>query len=149
MRKLLCLVLLAACELKPPPKQQPAPSTPPVTTPTRPATPPPVVAGGGAAAGTAAGAAAPKVAISGPCMEVAAKVAQVFIDSAKDTAQKNIYEQERANMTRRTGEACTAQAWSDAARACYLKSKTPADLKACEMQYMPPPPAKEPPPTEG
>jgi hypothetical protein len=79
-------------------------------------------------------------------MEVAVKVAQVFIDSAKDPAQKTVLEQERANMTRRTGEACTAQAWSDDARACFLKSKSPAELSACEKQFMPPPPKKPPAP---
>lgn len=144
MRKLLCLALLAACELQPPPKQKPAPSTPPPAVATTPVAPPPVVADAGGAE-----APAPKVAISAPCMQVAAKVAQVFIDSAKDPAQRNVYEQERANMTRKTGEACTAQAWSDDARACYLTSKTPADLKACETQYMPPPPPKRPPSSEG
>jgi hypothetical protein len=138
MRKLLCLALLAACELQPPPKQKPAPTAPPSAATTMPSAPPAEAAD----AGAPAGATAPKPAISAECIEVATRVAQVFIDSAKDPAQRTVLEQERANMTRKTGEACTAQAWSDDARACFLKSKTPAELQACEMQFMPPPPKK-------
>jgi hypothetical protein len=140
----LCLVLLAACELQPPPKQQAAPPAPvPAQQPAPPpAAPPPVIEGSAAGAGSAgagSGSAAPKIEISAPCLEVGAKIAQVFIDSATDTAHRTVLEQERANMTRKTGEACTTQSWSDQARACYLGTKTPADIKACETKFTPPP----------
>lgn len=152
MKKLACLLLLAACELQPAPKQQPtsaAPAVPPEPTPppvARPPEAPPV-------APSDAGSAAPAIEITPACLQVGAKVAQVFIDSAKDPAQHTIYEQERANMTRKTGAACTTQVWSDAARACYLATKTPADIKKCELKFTPPrapvtpprPPAEEAP----
>jgi hypothetical protein len=67
---------------------------------------------------------------------------QVFIDTAKDPAQAAVYEQERMQMTRATAEACEKQGWSEAAQKCYLASKTPAAIKACENKFPPPPPAK-------
>lgn len=157
MRKLLCLVLLAACELQPAPKKQPpAAATPaPAPAPAKPSAPPaPALPGArttadGAGAVAGAGPAAAKPDISEPCMAVATKVAQVFIDSAKDPAQKNVYEQSRAIMTRKTGQACTAQGWSEEARTCYLAAKSPADIKACELEFSPPPPPKRPAPREG
>jgi hypothetical protein len=128
MRKLLCLAVLAACELQPAPKQQPAPAAPPAPTPAEPVEAPPPTPEPGAGS-------AVRIDITPECMQVATRVAQVFIDSAKDPGQKSIYEQERANMTRKTGEACTTQGWSDAARACYLGTKQPADIKACERKH--------------
>jgi hypothetical protein len=80
----------------------------------------------------------PKLVISAPCMELGAHYAQVVIDSATDTAQRTIFEQERANLTRKAGEACTTQDWSEAARKCYLATKTPKDVKACEEKFPPP-----------
>src|SRR5687767_10745285 len=132
MRKLVCLILLAACELQPAPKKQPAPPPPPPVEAQKPVEAPQIPAAGSGA----------KIEITAQCLEVAAKVAQVFIDSATDPAQKSIYEQERANMTRKTGEACTTQGWSEDARKCYLASKDPAGIKACEKQF----PAPAPPP---
>jgi hypothetical protein len=156
MRKLvglvagLVVVLLAACELQPAPKKQPAP--PPAAAPTetapKPVEPPPSGAGPGSATGS--GSAAAKLEITAPCMEVATKVAQVFVDSATEPGQKSVYEQERANMTRKTGEACTAQAWSEEARACYLATSTPAQIKACEQKFASGAAAPvKPPPTPG
>lgn len=145
MRKLIALVVLAACELKPAPKEQPAPPQPVPAEAAKPVRPPPPVVDPGPAG--AAGSAAPRVEISPACLQVGAKVAQVFIDSAKDPAQKTVYEQERANMTRKTGEACTTQGWSEAARKCYLATKTPAAIKACERKFTPPPAAKPPAPS--
>lgn len=142
MRTLIALAVLAACELRPAPKEQPAPPAPVPTEATTPAEappPPPVVA---ARPPVGAGSAAPRVEISPACLEVGAKVAQVLVDSAKDPAQKTVYEQARANMTRKTGEACTTQEWSDKARACYLAARTPAAIKACEKKFSPPPAAK-------
>lgn len=155
MKKLACLLLLAACELKPAPKQQPtsaAPAVPPAPTPAptpAPApAPAPVARPEPAPPPADAGSAGPQIAITPACSKVAARVAQVFIDSAKDPAQRTIYEQERANMTRKTGAACTAQGWSDAARGCYLAAKTPVDIKRCELKFTPPPARPARPPAE-
>jgi hypothetical protein len=142
----LAFVLLAACELQPAPKKQPEPppaaqAPPEAQKPVEP--PPPAVAPGVPAD------AAPKIEISAVCLEVAAKVAQVFIDSAADPAQKSIYEQERANMTRKTGEACTTQGWSEEARKCYLATKTPAEIKACELKFPGRPERLKPPAAPG
>ena len=141
MRKLIALVLLAACELRPAPQEQPAQPEPPGAEAPKPVEAPPPVADAGAAVGqgsaAAAGSAAPRVEISPACLEVGAKVAQVVIDATKDPARKAVYEQERATITRKTGEACTTQAWSDKARACYLAAKTPAAHKRCEAKFLP------------
>ncbi|HEY5921029.1 MAG TPA: hypothetical protein VIV11_05130 [Kofleriaceae bacterium] len=140
MKRVLVLGLVAACEIQPAPKQQAAPSPPPTqeqaAKPVEPA---------GAPADAGAADAPVKIEITTACLTVASKVAQVFIDSATDPAQKSIYEQERANMTRKTGEACTVQAWSENAHNCYLASKTPVDIKACETKF----PGRPPRPTPG
>jgi len=137
---LISFALLAACEIQPAPKKQPPP-TPPTTEsakPVEPPPPPPAMADGGTGDGSA------KIEITAPCLEVAAKVAQVFIDSATEPAQKSIYEQERANMTRKTGEACTTQGWSEDALKCYLATTTPAEIKACELKFPGRPPRPAP-----
>lgn len=134
MRKLMAVLLVAACELKPPPEQEAAPPPPPAEAPT-PAEAPP----------DGAGSAAPRANISPECLQVGTKIAQVFIDSATDPAQRINYERERANMTRKTGEACTQQGWSEEARTCYLQTKTPAEIKECEMKYTPPRVPRPPP----
>ena len=133
---------LAACEIQPPPKQQAAP--PPPAQQAQPVEPPPPIT---ADAGVADAAVA--VQITPACLQVAAKVAQVFIDAASDPAQKSIYEQERANMVRKTGEACTVQGWSENAHNCYLASKTPQDIKACELKFPGRPPRPQPPTAGG
>ncbi len=158
MRKVICLVLfaacefvlLAACELKPAPKKQPPAATPPAPVTAQPTAPtPPVAPPEGTAGAPAPGAAAPKVEISAPCLEVGSKIAQVLIDGETDPSQKRMLDQERTTITRRSGEACTVQGWSDAARACYLGTKTPADLKACETKFSPPPAPPRPKSNEG
>ena len=136
MRRAL-FVLLAACEIQPAPKQAPPPP-PPQEQAAKPVEP-------GMPADAAAPDAPEKIEITPACLTVAAKVAQVFIDSATDPAQKSIYEQERANMVRKTGEACSVQAWSENAHNCYLASKSPADIKACETKF----PGRPPRPTPG
>lgn len=148
---LLTLVGLAACELQPaPPKQEPPPApTPPAAAPVEgsgsagsaaPAptpAPPPVAA---AADAGVADAGPPKLVISAPCMEIGAKFAQLMIDAAKDDqAQRMVREQERANMTRKTGEACTKQNWGEDARKCYLAAKTPEAFHACDSKLPPQP----------
>jgi hypothetical protein len=153
----LCLVLLAACELQPPPpKQQAAPQqqaapTPqaPAQQPAQPAEPPAPEAGSAAGSAAGSGSAAPKIEISEPCLAVGAKVVSVFIDSVADPAQKSVLEQSRATMTRKVGEACTTQGWSEEAQKCYLGTKTPAEIKACEAKYTPPPTAQPQPPQPG
>ena len=150
MRRLLFIVVaLGACELQPPPKKQAEPAqeaqpqaqkpveAPPQPTPPPPAPPPEAGSGAGSAA-----AAPPKIEITAPCMEVAAKLAQVFIDGQTDPAQKSIAEQARADMTRKMGEACTVQPWSEGARKCYLAAKNEAGIRACEKKF----PAPQPPP---
>lgn len=153
MRRIAILALLAACELRPAPKEQPtsaAPAVPPAAdvpaaaAVQRPPEPPPPPVDAGVAA---ADAGAPAVAISGPCMQVATHLAQVFIDAAGDAALKLRLEHERANMTRKMGAACTTQAWSKAARACYLAAKREPAIRACEKKFTPrPTPAPTPTP---
>jgi hypothetical protein len=141
MRKLLCLFLLAACELQPAPKKEPAPPPP-----AEPPPPPPAARPAEPTAGSAADT-PPRIAITDDCLQVAVHVAQVIVSNATDAAQKSVYEQERPNMVRKTGEACTTQAWSDAARKCYLGTKAPADITKCEQKFSPPPaPPSAPPP---
>lgn len=152
MTRLAFIVLvLGACELQPPPKQQAEPPGPPPAAQVEAQAPKPVEAPAPTPAPPApppeAGSAAPKIEITAPCMEVAAKLAQVFIDGQTDPAQKSIAEQARADMTRKMGEACTVQPWSDAARACYLAAKNEAAIRACEKKFPPPqPPTKPRPP---
>jgi hypothetical protein len=135
----LVLVMLAACELQPPPKQQaePPPPAPPVEAvkPVEappPAPPPAADAGAGSAA---------TIEITAPCMEVAAKLAQVFIDSQKDPGAKSNAEQARADMTRKMGEACTVQPWSEPQRKCYLAARSEPEIRACEKKFRAPQPA--------
>ncbi len=145
MKRLAVLVLLAACELQPAPKQQPtsaAPVVPPAPPAERAPEPPRAPADAGVAP---ADAGEPALAISGPCMEVATHLAQVFIDKARDPALKLRLEQEHANMTRKMGAACTTQAWSDAARACYLAATQETAIRACEKKFTPKPPPRTPP----
>jgi hypothetical protein len=147
MHTLIALVLLAACELRPAPKEQPAPPEPPAAQAAAPVDAPPPAVDAGAATGAgsaAAGSAAPRVEISPACLEVGSKVAQVVIDATKDPAQKAVLEQRRTTITRKTGETCTTQAWSDKARACYLAAKTPAAHKRCEAKFLPRAPSAPP-----
>jgi hypothetical protein len=136
MRHVVALIMLAACELQPAPKKKPVPveaANPPP--PPQPQTmQPPAPLDGGMQV--------QPIQASAPCINVAAHVVQVFIDTAKDPAQAAVYEQERLKMTRATAEACERQAWSEAAQKCYLASKNPAAIKACENKFPPVPPAK-------
>ncbi|HSD89239.1 MAG TPA: hypothetical protein VLB44_17040 [Kofleriaceae bacterium] len=134
--RIALLLLLAACEIQPAPKKQPAPviENAGSAQPAPPPAPPPAAA---EAAIADAGPRAPEA--SEPCIAVAAHVAEVFIQSATDPAQKAVYEQEREKMIRATSEACTKQAWPDDAQKCYLVTKTPAEIKACETKFPPQP----------
>jgi hypothetical protein len=140
--RMVALVLLAACEIQPAPRKQAEPPPPP------PSAMPPAPVADAAVIADAGIDAPPAIQISAECLEVGVKLAQVFIDSAGDPAQKSIAEQERSNVTRKTGEVCTTGRWSENARKCYLATKTPADIKKCEMKYTPPP-APPPPPPKG
>ncbi|HUS29993.1 MAG TPA: hypothetical protein VMZ53_15915 [Kofleriaceae bacterium] len=140
MRRALVLIALAACELQPAPKKQPVPVE--VVTPPPQPVQAPVVVDAGAAASDAE-APPPIIQASADCINVAAHVVQVFISTARDQAQAAVYEQERMKMTRATAEACEKQQWSTAAQKCYLASKNPAEIKACENKFPPPPPERE------
>lgn len=133
---LSCAALLGtACDIQPTPKKQPPATTPtPAPTeapkfvqPTPPALPE-----------------QPKVETTGECTDVGKHVADVFVESTTDPAQKSVLEQERTKIVRATSEACTTQLWSAEARSCYMAAKTPTDIKTCEQQF-PAPAPKEPP----
>jgi hypothetical protein len=133
MRIALVAVLLAACELQPAPKQQPAPvieAAPP---------PPPADAQIADAADVDAGPAPIKA--SADCLRLAAHLVDVVVASATDPAQKTIYEGERMQMTRSLAESCTNEPWSPESQKCYLATKTPAHIKACEKKFPLRPPA--------
>lgn len=132
----LVLVLCAACELQPAPKKQPPPPPPPAAEAAKPVeAPPPPPPPSEAAAGS--GSAAKKIEITAPCMEVAAKLAQLFIDLQTDPGAKSNAEQARGDMTRKMGEACTVQPWSEEARKCYLAAKSEPDIRECEKKFPP------------
>jgi hypothetical protein len=133
MPRALVLILLAACELQPPPKKQAEPPPPPpaaqVEAP-KPVEPPPAPPAPAAGSGSAE-----KVEITAPCLQVAAKLAQLFIDVQTDPGAKSNAEQARADMTRKMGEACTVQGWTDEARGCFLAAKTEPDIRVCEKKF--------------
>lgn len=136
MRALPILLALAACDIQPPPKKQapPVPASP--TEPEQPKfvapAPPPSLPE------------QPKIDTTTECIEVGKHVAEVFVSSVTDPAQKSVFEQERTKIVKATAEACTTQAWSADARGCYLGAKAPADIKACETQFPPPAPKDVP-----
>ena len=74
------------------------------------------------------------------CRDVGIHIANVIIASTTDAATKSIYERDREQMIRSMAEACTTNAWSDAALKCYGKANSQADLKDCEKKYTPPKP---------
>lgn len=100
---LACAVGATSCELRPPPP--PAPVA---------VVAPPADAGAVAS-----------------CAEVGERVAVMLVSTAPDDATRGIYEQERANVVRRTTEVCIADAWSAAARRCFLDAATREALQAC------------------
>ena len=144
MRRAVLFIALAACEIQPAPKKQAVPVEVPAqpaqpVQPTQPPTPPPAPADGG----LMDNAAAQVIQASAPCINVAAHVVQVFIETAKDQASAAVYEQERMKMTKATAEACEKQGWSEAAQTCYLAAKSPTAIKACENKFPPSPPGRE------
>lgn len=149
MRIALVALLLAACELQPAPKQQPAPVIE--------ATPPPPPADAAVVADAPAVDAGPApIQASADCLKLAAHLVDVVVASATDPAQKTIYEGERMQMTRSLAESCTNQPWSPESQKCYIATKTPAQIKACEKKFPPTPPtgagsaaAPTPPPPPG
>jgi hypothetical protein len=139
MRALAVLVLLAACDLKPAPKKQPPP--PPAPAAAQPEAEPPKFV---APSRPPSLPEEPKIATTDECIKVGKYVADVFVASATDPAQKSVFEQERTKIVKATAEACTTQQWSVEARGCYLGAKTPADIKACEAQFPAPAPKQVP-----
>jgi hypothetical protein len=137
---LTCVLWLAACELRPappPPQDQPASPPPPAAkaAPPAPSLPPEAVP-------PTPPKEEAKPDVSDACVQVGVKVAEVLISAETDPANRTALEQQRTRIVRRTAEACTAQEWSDAARACYLAAKQPADLNECERKMREPPPAR-------
>lgn len=136
MRALPLLLLLAACDIQPPPKKQPAPAPASPTEPEQPRfvapAPPPSLPEQA------------KIDTTAECIETGKHVADVFVASVTDPAQKSVFEQERTKIVKATAEACTTQAWSAEARGCYLAAGTPADIKACETKFPPPVPKDVP-----
>ena len=120
-------MFLVACDLRPAPKQEPKP--PP---------PPPAVTADAAVAPAVPDALADNV-ISGDangeptaeCLAVGEHVASLWIDTAKDVAEKAALIQDRSKLVRKTAEACTQLKWGDAMRTCYLNVVTVEALKTC------------------
>jgi hypothetical protein len=134
MRALPLLVLLAACDIQPAPKKQPPPPPgSPAESPkfVAPAPPPSLPE-------------QPKVDTTKECIEIGKHVAEVFVMSVTDPAQRSVFEQERTKIVRATAEACTTQKWPSEARGCYLAAGTPAEIKACETKFPPPAPTDVP-----
>lgn len=133
-------LLLGACDLKPPPKKQaPAaePAAPPQPGPAAaPATPPPTAAQGSGAPG--APTPAPQPEVSQPCLDVSAHIASVMIAETTDPSQRASLEQEKTKIIRRSAEACTRDAWPDAARACFQQATTVPALQECGKQLKAP-----------
>lgn len=163
MKKLLVLYLLAACELQPAPKQAPpAASSAPAGSAAPVAVAPSTgsaaagssggvaaVPAAGSAAGSGAGSGArvvppppPAIQVTASCEKAAVRYAELFIAGAPES-QRGIYEQDRANMVRRTEVACTQQAWTAPALACIAQAKTDRDARAC-LDKFPPPGTKRP-----
>lgn len=127
LRVRICFVLivLAACDLRPRPKSEPPPPTAPA----------PVAA---ADAAVAPDAVADNVVtadggteISAPCLAVGEHIANIWIDSAKDVAEKAALAQDRDKLVRKSAEACTQLKWGDAMRTCYLNANTVEALGPC------------------
>jgi len=120
-------VFLAACDLRPAPKQEPP----------KPA-PPPAATADAAVAPVVADALADNVITvdatvepTAECLAVGEHVASVWIDTAKDVAEKAALTQDRAKLVRKTAEACTQLKWGDAMRTCYLNVQTVEALRTC------------------
>ncbi|MDB4963507.1 MAG: hypothetical protein JWP01_3506 [Myxococcales bacterium] len=144
MRSLAVLLfVLGACDLQPAPKQAPTTPATPVTTPTTPGTPvaiAPADAGVAPSPTDAAAAVPPPVdasEVSDRCVGVGTHVADILIEEAIDPATKAAYVQARSRTVRRTAEACTRDAWSEALIGCYLASKTQAAMQACTKPATP------------
>jgi hypothetical protein len=126
-------LLLAACELQPAPKQAPAPAPA--------AAPAPVPAPAPAAGSAAVPAVAPP---SDPCQAAGVRVAEVLIADARDPQQKATLEAERAQIVRRTEEACMQQKWPTEIRDCIIDAKSVADVQTCQKKLQPAAPGPAP-----
>lgn len=133
--KSLLFVLLAACELQPAPRQSPPPAPSPSPIPSPP--PPPAAATGSAQA--------PAIAPpSDPCQAAGVQVANVLIADARDAQQKATLESERAQIVRRTEEACMQQKWPTDIRDCIIAAKSVADVQTCQRKLLPVAPGPAP-----
>ena len=148
MRYAVLLLLATACDLQPPKRDVVAgsamPAGPPpgvaidalTASPPPPLPQPPIPAAeldAGMAAAVDAGMAAPADAmeVTAACTDVGVHIAKIVIDSIKDPAQKAALEQDRTKLVRRAAETCTRDAWNEAARGCFLRSKSAPELEAC------------------
>lgn len=113
----LVFAVLAACELEPAPKPTPAVVAQP---------------GPGSGSGTGTGTGSAPIEVSDACVQAGVHIADAGIRSAKDDAQKHLYEQVKTQTVRRTAEACTNQHWGQAAIDCYTAAMTTDDVNACQ-----------------
>jgi hypothetical protein len=131
--KALVFSIVAACEFQPTPP--PAPPPPPAPADVAPVA---TVATVGDAGEPVRPDAAPLMPVSDECLITATHIVEVMIADA-DTNLKNNFKKEQTTIVRGTAEACTAQAWSTAARTCYAQAKLFIDVKACEKKFPAPP----------
>ena len=141
--------MIAACDFKPAPKtkREPAPGTASVVSPT------PAPAAAPARAPTPTAPTPTPAAPAGPipvppappgvadlddpgqaCMQLAVRVANIFIASAEDASQRAQYEQARADTVRTTAQACVRNTWDKEMRRCFFAASTRAELDACNAR---------------
>jgi hypothetical protein len=124
VRYLVIFAFAIACDHKPAPRPEPA-QPPPAPT---------QLADAGAAPQDPFADASLQLAridVSPQCMEVGVRIADVMISTTTDPSQKAALEQDRAKLVRRTAETCSRDAWSDAARTCFLRATTQEQLQEC------------------
>lgn len=146
MRFAVLLLLATACDLQPPKRDVAGSAMPPgsppgvaidalTASPPPPLPQPPIPAteldAGMAAAADAAKAPSDAMDVTAACTDVGVHIAKIVIDSIKDPAQKAALEQDRTKLVRRAAETCTRDVWNEAARGCFLRSKSAPELEAC------------------
>ncbi len=120
VRICLVLIILAGCDLRPKPKSEPPPAPPP--------TAPAVVADAGVADDAPV---ATDGGISEACLALGDHIASVWIDSAKDVAERAALAQDRPKLAQKSAEACAQLGWNEAMRNCYMNAKTVEQLGPC------------------
>ena len=138
-------LLATACDLQPPKREVAGSATPPGPPPgvavDAVAAPPPPVASDVAVTDAGAARITPDAMdVTAACTDVGVHIAKIVIDSIKDPAQRAALEQDRTKLVRRAAETCTKDAWSEAARGCFLRSNTAPELEACGKDLKAPAP---------